>query len=471
MTLYLKYRPQTIDELDLESVREDLKNIIKSENLPHAFLFSGPKGTGKTSAARILAKIINCESAPPADQPMRLEPCNNCDSCISITKGNNIDIIELDAASNRGIDDIRSLKEGIYLAPAQAHKKVYIIDEAHMLTLEAANAFLKTLEEPPAHVVFILATTNPEKLPGTVISRLTQVNFIKATVKDIGRQLNRVAKGEKLKITQGAIEKISKLSDGSFRDAVKILENLSLKTKDIKENDILENSGDINSFFEILKENEVKKALEFIEDLVKNGISIKNFMESLFNEIHISILGKNGLGKDGLENFSIEDLIKLNELMMEAKKQISPILQLPIEIAVIKFFEFAPKDSSPKRKEDKEEILPVSSLDEVTWNKILQNIREKNVSIEALLRSAKPISFDGKNLNVGVYYQFHKDRLEDGKNMRLLEDICQKIVDVEIVKLSFELIEKPVREKKEEVETLTPQADKDIIDAAKEIFG
>src|SRR5258708_21875964 len=223
MTLYLKYRPQTIDELDLESVRISLKNIIKSGNLPHSFLFSGPKGTGKTSAARILAKVINCTSRSETS----IEPCNKCASCISITKGNNIDILELDAASNRGIDDVRSLKEGISLAPAASKKKVYIIDEAHMLTVEAANAFLKTLEEPPDHVVFILATTNPEKLPDTVVSRLTRVDFSRATADDIARQLTRVALGEKIKIEKEAIIKISKKADGSFRDAVKILESIS----------------------------------------------------------------------------------------------------------------------------------------------------------------------------------------------------------------------------------------------------
>ena len=251
MTLYLKYRPQTIDELDLESVRQSLKNILSSGNIPHAFLFSGPKGTGKTSSARILAKIVNCQS--PTKEG---EPCNNCDQCLSIMKGNNIDIIELDAASNRGIDDIRNLKEGIYLAPNSAKYKVYIIDEAHMLTLEAANAFLKTLEEPPSHAIFILATTNPEKLPTTVISRLTTINFTKATPKDIARQLSRVAKGENIKIADEAINIIAKHSDGSFRDAVKILETLSFKTKDITKKDLeslYSSSSNLNNFFEILK--------------------------------------------------------------------------------------------------------------------------------------------------------------------------------------------------------------------------
>ncbi len=470
MTLYLKYRPQTIDELDLESVRNSLKNIIKSGNLPHSFLFSGPKGTGKTSAARILAKVINCQKLSKEG-----EPCNKCASCISITKGNNIDILELDAASNRGIDDVRSLKEGISLAPAASKKKVYIIDEAHMLTLEAANAFLKTLEEPPDHVVFILATTNPEKLPETVISRLTRVDFTKASDKDIARQLTRVAIGEKIKITDVAIKKISKLADGSFRDAVKIFENLSLKNKNIDLADIKED--DFGIFFEILEKRDIKIILEFIENLVQNGISIKSFSQNLLENIHMSLLAKNGIGKDELQNFSDSDLIKLNELLIDVKKQNSPIAQLPLEIAIIKFIGISTnpvveihESSAPKKKVVN---LNTSPLDDSSWLKLLQNIREKNVSIEALLRAAKPVNFDGKILDIGVYYQFHKEHLEDTKNLKTLEEICKENLGLESLKINFQLIEKPkvVSSTPADKQTLSVTVEKDIIDAAKEIFG
>ena len=163
-TYYLKYRPNKIKELDLKEVRESLNKIVKSGKISHAFLFSGPKGSGKTSAARIIAKIVNCERRKKNQQ----EPCSRCEQCKSISQGANIDVIELDAASHRGIDDVRSLRDAVKLAPAKAPKKVYIIDEAHMLTTEASNALLKTLEEPPKHVMFILATTNPEKLIDTI---------------------------------------------------------------------------------------------------------------------------------------------------------------------------------------------------------------------------------------------------------------------------------------------------------------
>ncbi|CAN5335611.1 hypothetical protein BH10PAT1_BH10PAT1_0550 [soil metagenome] len=496
MTLYLKYRPQTLNELDLESVRDNLKNIVNSDNIPHAFLFSGPKGTGKTSAARILAKIINCENLQKDN-----EPCNKCTTCISITKGNNIDIIELDAASNRGIDDIRNLKEGIYLAPASAKKKVYIIDEAHMLTTEAANAFLKTLEEPPDHVVFILATTNPEKLPETVVSRLTRVDFTKATAKDISRQLNRVAKGEEIKIDEQAIEKISKIADGSFRDAVKILESLITKNKslpagrqDIKEIDIdtlFPNlASNITDFFVILKDKDAKKSLEFIENQITNGVSIKNFIEEIFTNIHQSILAKNNLGEDLLPNFSLEDLINLNELLIVAKSEISPIHQLPLEIAVVKFClpaEAPAKEDETeketietkvegKKEEIKKPVKKYSSLDSEVWQKLLVNTHQKNVGVEALLRTGKPLGFDGKVLTVGIYYQFHKERLEDTKNVLLVEDICKGTFGADIIKIDYELIEKEKTandkpQSSNDVQPLTTSNDKDIIDAAKEIFG
>ena len=177
-SFYLKYRPQTIADLDLKSVREFFARLVKSGKTHHAYLFAGPRGTGKTSAARILAKIINCDKG-------RGEPCNRCDACVAITRGNWPDLMEIDAASNRGIDDVRALRETVGLAPLRGRNKVYLIDEAHMLTPEAFNALLKTLEEPREEVVFILATTEPDKLPETVVSRCIRVNFNRASKEEL----------------------------------------------------------------------------------------------------------------------------------------------------------------------------------------------------------------------------------------------------------------------------------------------
>ncbi|HSX49264.1 MAG TPA: DNA polymerase III subunit gamma/tau, partial [Candidatus Saccharimonadales bacterium] len=478
---------------DLDLVRDNLKKIITSGNIPHAFLFSGPKGTGKTSAARIFAKVVNCQNLSKDG-----EPCNTCESCVSITKGNNIDVIELDAASNRGIDDIRNLKEGISLAPISVVKKVYIIDEAHMLTLEAANAFLKTLEEPPDHVIFILATTNPEKLPPTVISRLTVVNFYKAGKTEISRQLARVAKGEKIEIEEKAIEKISTLADGSFRDAVKILENLKLKTKKITADDIV--GGNFDDFLSILVTRDTKKLLENIEEKVKTGINIKNLIESTLTTVHQSILAKNGIGEDKLEKLSSKDLLDLAEALTTAKKQItSPVPQLSLEIAVVNFCKNQEKtkeeikepikveEVKTKKKEEtkeikkevvgeiKKKVLKPGDINfgDDSWYKLLDSVRGKNISIEALLRGARPISFDGKAFELGVYYKFHKERLEDPSTSKILEEIFEKTFGVSSIKINYALIDKPIVVKKETPPEpqLNQNVDKDIIDAAKEIFG
>src|SRR3990167_7835570 len=178
MVFYLKYRPQKASELDSEEVRKKLSSVLSSKRpFAHAFLFTGPKGLGKTSAARIVARVVNCTNRKPGE----IEPCNRCLQCKSIIEGTNLDVLEIDAASNRGIDEIRDLREKIRLSPVSATKKVYIVDEVHMLTTEAFNALLKTLEEPPGHVVFILCTTEIHKVPGTIISRCLRIQFKKAT--------------------------------------------------------------------------------------------------------------------------------------------------------------------------------------------------------------------------------------------------------------------------------------------------
>src|SRR3990167_10708590 len=235
MTFYLKYRPQKLEELDSQGVRESLEKVVSSGKIPHALLFAGPKGTGKTSAARIIAKIANCEK----NEKKLKEPCDKCEQCKSIAKGSNIDVIELDAASHRGIEDVRALRDAVKLAPALGRKKVYIIDEAHMLTLEAANALLKTLEEPPSHVLFVLATTLPEKLPDTIRSRCTLIAFRKAVPQEVISSLDKAVLGEKLDIEDQALEEIAKRVDGSFREAHKILEQLSFEKGKITKEKVL----------------------------------------------------------------------------------------------------------------------------------------------------------------------------------------------------------------------------------------
>ena len=215
VALYRKWRPQGFDALvGQEAVRTALTNALETGRIAHAYLFAGPRGTGKTSTAKILAKAVNCEHGPTPN------PCNECQNCVRINDGTSMDVFEIDAASNRGIDEIRDLREKVAFAPVSGRYKVYIIDEVHMLTTEAFNALLKTLEEPPPHVIFILATTEPHKIPATIHSRCQRFDFRRVTDADIVKRLREVADGSGIAADDDALQLIAVQADGGMRDAL-----------------------------------------------------------------------------------------------------------------------------------------------------------------------------------------------------------------------------------------------------------
>lgn len=347
MVYYRKYRPQKISDLDSTAVRETLQSVLK-KNIPHAFLFTGPKGLGKTSTARIVAKVVNCVGKKPKDS---FEPCNECEQCVSITNGNNLDVLEIDAASNRGIDEIRDLKEKIRLAPVSAKKKVYIIDEVHMLTTEAFNALLKTLEEPPEHAMFILATTEPHKIPATILSRCFHVNFSLATDDEIVRALQRAVSGEKLQVDDEALFAIARMADGGFRDAVKLLEEVVLQAGDKKiTREVFESSfksgnvfGHVEALLGALKQHDVKAGLEVVKVLVEQGMDIKYFLQQVIEELHTLLLAEVGIKSKetrsknvGLTSEETKALIGLfTQAFLETRNAVIP--QLPLELAIIEW--------------------------------------------------------------------------------------------------------------------------------------
>jgi len=508
MTLYLKYRPQRLEELDSDSVRESLSRIVASGKIPHAFLFAGPKGTGKTSAARIIAKILNCEGT---SQKLRdrgeIEPCGKCRECVSIGQDSNLDVLEMDAASHRGIDDVRALRDAVKLAPAKAKNKVYIIDEVHMLTSEAANALLKTLEEPPTHVYFILATTNPEKIIETIRSRTTFIPFKKATIEELVRSLTRVVSGEKLKIPNETLGLIAKAAGGSFRDAVKILEQLLVEKRELTFEAVSEilfqrKAFEVENFLSLLAKRETKKAILEIDSGVSAGVSVNNILTAILERLRSGLLALSGIGEEKIEGYNKDELIFLIKLFIKAASEvpISPIEELPLEIAIIKWCQ--PKAESILKNEAKLDntkasnivipnpdrpdeiknsaVLPqkttgpqnVKEVNDEVWRRILAEVKPINTSIEALLRAAKPLKYDGETLTLGVFYKFHKERLEDFHHRRILEEVVGTILG-STTKVICILTEPPARKvqvQKEEV-VLTEGGDKDIIKVAEEIFG
>lgn len=497
MTLYLKYRSKNLDELDIPEVGESLKKILKSENIPHAFLFSGPKGTGKTSAARILAKIINCENL------QGMNPCDKCEQCLSITKGNNLDVIEMDAASHRGIDDVRSLRDAVKLSPTLSRKKIYIIDEAHMLTTEASNALLKTLEEPPEHVVFILATTNPEKLIDTIRSRTTLIPFRKAKTEEIIKSLKRIVESEKIKVTDEVLVKIAEAANGAFRDGIKILEQYSLEGESYLESFA---KSDLSEFIDFLVSKNSLKAVEIVEKNASQGVSMESFLTSFLEQIHANLLSEVGILDNKNNSTSMADLILMNEVFSEAYKQLanSPIDVLPVEVAIIKICQggsktddrVEPKKIEPAPVEDQKieergvksdhisiptsefnhqtsTMTAVQTVNDSIWQDILMAVRPVNASIEGLLRSSKPVAYDGKTLTLGVFYKFHKERLEDAHHKKVLEDVLTKVLNGP-TRIACTLVDPPAKVIMQEAAhepVLTETKDTDIMKIAEDIFS
>ncbi len=320
ISLYRKWRPQSFKEIvGQDHVAKTLSNAIKNKRIAHAYLFSGPRGTGKTSMAKILAKAINCDDGPLVD------PCQKCNNCLTITDGTSLDVLEIDAASNRGIDEIRDLREKAKFVPTGASKKVYIIDEVHMLTQEAFNALLKLLEEPPSHVIFVLATTEPSKIIPTIISRCQRFDFRRIKFQDLIKHLEKVAIKEKIDYEHASIEMIAKQAQGGLRDALGLLDQLSSYAEEkIQKSDVIDLLGLIGSerLFEagrIIEEGKTEEIFAISHRLSDEGRDFRQFARELVEHFRNIFIMQNG-GDDSLIMATTEDTKLLKEVALKFSK-------------------------------------------------------------------------------------------------------------------------------------------------------
>lgn len=338
---YLTYRPKTIAELDTKEVRDRVEALLTSKPLPHALLLVGQKGMGKTSTARIIAKAINCERNTFAQEGPSIEPCNNCFNCTSIDKGSHTDVSEIDAASNGRVDDIKNIIRDTALLPMSGRYRVFIIDECHMITTEGFNALLKTLEEPPPHALFILATTNIEKVPKTIVSRCITITFQKAKKEDIIFMLKRILKHEQKDMPQEVLEIVAESSDHSFRDASKLLEELILnKVQTAAEAKKFIGLPASQSLLVLIAEGNSQKIMEWIEAFREKGGSTKQLITDTLRELHEELLRTHGIRKDGKPvGLTAKDIATLTKLLHGAfdMLRVAPIETLPLEGALLEY--------------------------------------------------------------------------------------------------------------------------------------
>ncbi len=503
--LYLKYRPRTFDEIEgQEHIRTTLKNALALERIAHAYLFTGPRGTGKTTTARVLAKAVNCLSANS------LKPCNQCAVCQAINEDRLLDLIEIDAASNTSVDDIRNLRDKVDFRPGESKYKVYIIDEVHMLSNAAFNALLKTLEEPPPHVIFVLATTDPQKIPATVLSRVQRFDFRRLTLSEIIARLSDIAAKENLKVEPAAIELIARQATGAMRDAISLLDQLTAYGSDVitlvQVQGLLGAASTqiVGDLVARLAAKDVAQGLTIISNAVDGGADPKQLSREIVEYLRGLLLMKAGSGEtltltaeaqtEMLElagKFSADQLVHAIRLFNQAAFELraSSHPTLPLEIALVEAMleEQAPhrtissapppaprsspgvKPSTAPTKPAAKNVAPanpppsgnvapaVSESNSLTidllrgnWDGVLAYVRRFNKMAEALLRDAEPVKVEGDQIVLGFHHQLHAERFEkEAKGKDIIE---KALLQVFQRKMRVKCILSPERAKRKAVE-------------------
>lgn len=442
LALYRKYRSQSFDTvIGQPQIVGSLKSAIVNDRLSHAYLFTGPRGVGKTTLARLLARAANCTAE---DRSAR--PCGKCANC-KVEIGSHLDLIEIDAASNRGIDDARALREKITSAPSMGSYKVYIIDEVHMLTTEAFNALLKTLEEPPSHAIFILATTEAHKLPETIVSRTQRYRFRPITHGDLVAHLKDISAKESINISDEALELVASSGRGSFRDAIGALDQASssgLEQIDAEAIRDLLGQGDPKIMAEVISAVDNKNpaaVLKALDDAWAGGVQPAQLARQLSEAWRQRLREATASG----DAAALDSSTRALEALVPVLK--SPWPELALEATLVKLSStvFIPKTqmtSQPAPNEDRTPAPTPSAAkkpepvrqpsaggapDADLWMKVLTQIKQRNNSLYALLRSSTTVSFDGDDVILGCRFSFHRDRLKESKNLQVIEQALARV--------------------------------------------
>ena len=475
----LKWRPQDFESIvGQDHIVGTLKNAIQKSRLAHAYLFTGPRGVGKTSTARILAKALNCKEGPT------VTPCQKCSSCLGINQGNSLDVIEIDGASNRGIDEIRALRENVKFSPTQGKYKIYIIDEVHQITPDGFNALLKTLEEPPEFVKFIFATTHPQKVMPTIISRCQRMDFRRITVIEIISQLEKIIREEKIAVDKEVLFAVAKSSDGSLRDAESVLDQLvSFSQGNVSLKDAISVLGMVEqdvlfALTDKIIQKDPQGALQLFNEIIDDGKDPGVFLTNLIEHFRNLMVAKVSKADPKLvdlpqevcdrllkqsQSLSLEEIFTVFNVLVTTQEMTKRLdsQRIPLEISLVRLaYKNQPvgeksKIPAPKNKEEvtSEEIakdnIPAQtvqeavSLDQVksVWSNLVNNLANIKMSVSTYLSEGEPTKVQGNIITVAFpkNYSLHKESLDKKENKTMIEKAVSELCNADL-RMNFILV-------------------------------